>query len=51
MVRCTVCNIKFPKQDFPSLAHHFTEQTQYSDSHHIAWLNKNISKDKLEEND
>lgn len=46
MVRCTVCNIKFPKHDFNALASHFVEQANYSDSKHIAWLNKNISKDK-----
>lgn len=46
MVRCTVCNIKFPKYDFSALASHFIEQSNYSDSKHIAWLNKNISKDK-----
>ena len=46
MVRCTVCSHSFAKNDFESLAIHFTDQASISDSKHIAWLNKNISKDK-----
>ena len=46
MVRCTVCNDKFGKNDFESFSRHFFDLANNSDSKHIAWLNKNITKQK-----
>ena len=46
MVRCTVCNEKYNKNDFTTLAEHFIKLAGKSDPNHIAWLNKNITKDK-----
>lgn len=46
MVRCTVCDQRFNKNDFKSLSKHFFDLANQSDSKHIAWLNKNISKQK-----
>ena len=51
MVRCTVCDSHFSKDDFKSLASHFLEQANKSDSKHIAWLNKNITKQKKDVNE
>ena len=46
MVRCTVCNEKYNKNDFTTLAEHFIKLADKSDPNHIAWLNKNITKEK-----
>ena len=49
MVRCTVCNVKFNKQDFKSLSEHFIALAGQSDSKHIAWLNKNVTNKKTDQ--
>ena len=51
MVRCTVCNEKYNKNDFTALAEHFIKLASKSDPNHIAWLNKNIIKEKKSPNE
>ncbi|MHA1990633.1 MAG: thiaminase II/PqqC family protein [Candidatus Hodarchaeales archaeon] len=51
MVRCTVCEENFNKNDFYSLAKHFIEFSELSDSSHISWLNRNLTKNKVEVED
>lgn len=48
MVRCTVCDEIFGQGKFSQLATHFFSKANSSDPQHIAWLNKNISKKKIE---
>lgn len=48
MVRCTVCDKIFEQGEFSQLAKHFISKANTSDPQHIAWLNKNITKKKIE---
>ena len=48
MVRCTVCEEIFGQGNFSQFASHFIIKANTSDPQHIAWLNKNISKKKID---
>ncbi|MFQ5918944.1 MAG: iron-containing redox enzyme family protein [Thermoplasmata archaeon] len=45
MVRCDVCSRSF--EGYPSLARHFLKRAAASDSGHVMWLNRNITKRKV----
>ncbi|OLS16696.1 MAG: hypothetical protein HeimC3_52060 [Candidatus Heimdallarchaeota archaeon LC_3] len=48
MVRCTVCDLKFAKNDFDKLANHFIELSEQSETLHISWLNRNLTNKKVD---
>ena len=49
MVKCTVCDTSFDKNDFESFSNHLITQADASDPKHISWLNKNITKNKIDQ--
>jgi pyrroloquinoline-quinone synthase len=48
MVKCVVCESKFEKNDFQGLSKHFFDLANLSDSSHISWLNRNLTKSKVD---
>jgi pyrroloquinoline-quinone synthase len=48
MVSCPVCGEEFGPHNFDSLAIHFVDLSKVSDTVHITWLNRNISKNKTD---
>ncbi len=49
MIICPVCEAKFDDPSFSSLSSHFIENANTSDTDHVMWLNRNISKKRMEE--
>ncbi len=47
MLYCPVCYEETAKSDFESLATHFLSDSLKNDGKHVSWLNRNISKLKL----
>ncbi len=50
MAICPICGLKFDNGDFLSLSEHFIEKANSSDSLHVMWLNRNITKTKVDKN-
>jgi pyrroloquinoline-quinone synthase len=48
---CPVCDAEFEKGDYMGLAEHFLLFTGRSDFHHVSWLNRNITKNRVREGD
>jgi pyrroloquinoline-quinone synthase len=47
MTECPVCDQLFAPKDYQSLAVHFHDLAERSDIGHVMWLNKNITKEKV----
>jgi pyrroloquinoline-quinone synthase len=43
-----VCDQLFQNDDFRELANHFFDFAEVSDPHHISWLNRNLTKQKVD---
>lgn len=50
MAVCPVCNIKFDNNDFLSLSDHFIDMADSSEPLHVMWLNRNITKTRVDKN-
>ena len=50
MTKCAVCGQLFKLEDYRSLSTHFYELAEKSDVDHVMWLNKNITKEKMDVN-
>lgn len=50
MTKCAVCGQLFKIEDYRSLSSHFYELAEKSDVDHVMWLNKNITKEKMDVN-
>lgn len=50
MTKCAVCGQVFAAGDYSSLSSHFCNLAEKSDVEHVMWLNKNITKKKIDEN-
>ena len=50
MAVCPVCNIKFDNNDFLSLSEHFIDMADSSEPLHVMWLNRNITKTRVDKN-
>jgi len=50
MTKCAVCGQLFNPNDYPGLSSHFYELAERSDVDHVMWLNKNITKEKIDVN-
>ncbi len=48
MAICPICNIKFDNNDFTSLSEHFIDKANSSEPLHVMWLNRNITKTKVD---
>ena len=48
LTKCAVCSLAFDVGDYTSLSLHFWELAGRSDSGHVMWLNKNITKQKTD---
>ena len=51
MTFCPVCGLKFDSRNYRMLADHFVDQSRSSDFRHVSWLNRNISKNRMKEDD
>ncbi|WP_393971424.1 iron-containing redox enzyme family protein [Oxyplasma meridianum] len=49
MVDCAVCGIRFDSGKYSELATHFLELSEKSDSSHVSWLNRNITKERKDQ--
>ncbi|MEM0155016.1 MAG: C2H2 type zinc finger domain-containing protein [Thermoplasmataceae archaeon] len=43
---CPVCDAEFPMNNYEDMAYHFHQYAEKSDSLHVSWLNRNITKNK-----
>jgi pyrroloquinoline-quinone synthase len=50
VTKCAVCGQLFDPKDYRSLSSHFYELAEKSDVDHVMWLNKNITKEKIDVN-
>lgn len=50
MTKCAVCGQLFKLEDYRSLSSHFYQLAEKSDVDHVMWLNKNITKEKIDVN-
>jgi len=50
MAICPICDLKFDNNDFLALSEHFIEKAKDSDPLHVMWLNRNITKTKVDKN-
>ncbi len=50
MAICPICDLKFDNNDFSALSEHFIEKAKDSDPLHVMWLNRNITKTKVDKN-
>jgi pyrroloquinoline-quinone synthase len=50
LTKCAVCGELFASGDYRSLASHFHDLAEKSDVEHVMWLNKNITKKKVDVN-
>lgn len=48
MTKCAVCATTFPSGDYRGLAGHFYGMADKSDAGHVMWLNKNLTKQKMD---
>lgn len=48
MTKCAVCGTLFAQGDYGTLSRHFYDLAEKSDVEHVMWLNKNITKTKIE---
>lgn len=48
MTKCAVCGQTFGPRDYRRLSSHFYDLAEASDVGHVMWLNKNISKEKVD---
>lgn len=48
MTKCAVCEQLFVRGDYRNLSSHFYNLAEKSDAEHVMWLNKNITKKKLD---
>ena len=48
MAVCPVCNEKFDYGDYYNMAIHFISLAKDSDSYHVQWINRNISREKID---
>lgn len=48
MTKCAVCEQLFARGDYRNLSSHFYNLAEKSDAEHVMWLNKNITKKKLD---
>lgn len=50
MTKCAVCGQAFGPTDYRGLSNHFHKLAEGSDVEHVMWLNKNITKNKVDPN-
>jgi pyrroloquinoline-quinone synthase len=50
MTKCAVCGQLFKLEDYRSLSSHFYQLAEKSDVDHVMWLNKNITREKMDVN-
>ena len=48
MTKCAVCGQQFAQGDYRNLSTHFSHLAETSDIEHVMWLNKNITKQKVD---
>ncbi|WP_298279413.1 C2H2 type zinc finger domain-containing protein [Ferroplasma sp.] len=48
MAVCPVCNEKFDYGDYYTMAIHFINLAKDSDSYHVQWINRNISRERID---
>jgi pyrroloquinoline-quinone synthase len=48
MAVCPVCNAKFDSGDYYTMATHFINLAEDSDAYHVQWINRNISRKKMD---
>lgn len=48
LTKCSVCGKVFPAGNYFELSKHFCEFAEESDPDHVMWLNKNITKQKMD---
>ena len=48
MTKCAVCGQRFAQGDYHNLSTHFYDLAETSDIEHVMWLNKNITKKKVD---